>query len=164
MLQVLRSNVMAANTEVVAQFQQEIEFMQRTRHANIVRFFGAGTLPNGSPFLVEELMARSLQAYIQTTPDIPWDTKFSVLRDVAVGMQHIHSLGHMHRDLKTANVLINARLQAKVADFGSMRQLLLGRGSGTFRGGNGGGRGDVLVPEGQVGMSGLVGTPLCVRA
>lgn len=144
---------MAADQDVVAQFQKEIDFMQRTRHPHIVRFFGAGSFPSGAPFLVEELMDKSLQAYVQTTPDVPWAVKYKLLGDVSEGMQHIHNLGHMHRDLKTANVLINSRLQAKVADFGSMRELLLG---GPVASATAGHRG----ADNAGAMSTNVGTPL----
>ncbi|EGD80116.1 TKL protein kinase [Salpingoeca rosetta] len=39
------------------EFEKEVEFLQRTRHPHVVRFFGAGTHPNGSPFLVLEFVA-----------------------------------------------------------------------------------------------------------
>lgn len=43
---------------------------------------------------------------------------------MARGMAYIHSLGHIHRDLKSGNVLVTEGWRAKVADFGSIRQIL----------------------------------------
>ncbi|KAH7721463.1 serine/threonine kinase [Aphelenchoides avenae] len=41
-----------------------------------------------------------------------------VLKEVACGLEHIHSAGVIHRDLKSANVLVNERAEVKIADFG----------------------------------------------
>jgi len=100
--------------------------MQRTRQANIVRFFGAGKYADDTPFLVEELMAGPLKTLLRG-PDaqrLDVAVKIGLARDTACGIAHIHSLGHIHRDLKSGNVLVTANLQAKVADFGSIGRLL----------------------------------------
>ena len=44
--------------DVNAEFQQEMNLLQQTRHANIVLFFGGGTTSTGAPFLVTELVER----------------------------------------------------------------------------------------------------------
>ncbi|KAH7717173.1 Protein kinase [Aphelenchoides avenae] len=41
-----------------------------------------------------------------------------VLKEVACGLEHLHSAGVIHRDLKSANVLVNERAEVKIADFG----------------------------------------------
>ncbi|EGD79879.1 TKL protein kinase [Salpingoeca rosetta] len=57
-VKVLQQAVMAFDESTVLEFEKEVEFLQRTRHPHVVRFFGAGTDPNGSPFLVLEFVAR----------------------------------------------------------------------------------------------------------
>jgi serine/threonine protein kinase len=45
-------------------------------------------------------------------------------RNVARGMEYLHNLGHhrfIHRDLKSANILLGDDFRAKVADFGLMK-------------------------------------------
>ncbi|EGD83673.1 TKL protein kinase [Salpingoeca rosetta] len=56
-VKVLQQGVMMFDENTVQEFEKEVEFLQRTRHPNVVRFFGAGTDPNGSPFLVLEFVA-----------------------------------------------------------------------------------------------------------
>ncbi|EGD78565.1 TKL protein kinase [Salpingoeca rosetta] len=56
-VKVLQQAVMALDEHTVIEFEKEVEFLQKTRHPNVVRFFGAGTDPNGSPFLVLEYVA-----------------------------------------------------------------------------------------------------------
>ncbi|EGD79981.1 TKL protein kinase [Salpingoeca rosetta] len=56
-VKVLQQSVMMFDESTVLEFEKEVEFLQRTRHPNVVRFFGAGTDPSGSPFLVLEFVA-----------------------------------------------------------------------------------------------------------
>lgn len=115
---------------VCEEFQREIEIMQRTRHPNIVRFFGAGTWTDGTPFFVLELMSRgSLKTLLRgkaVTESLPAAVKLSFALDIAKGMEYIHSQGHIHRDLKSGNVLISETMRAKIADFGTMRRICRG--------------------------------------
>ncbi|EGD83267.1 TKL protein kinase, partial [Salpingoeca rosetta] len=152
-VKVLQQGVMMFDESTVVEFEKEVEFLQRTRHPHVVRFFGAGTDPNGSPFLVLEFvamgslkdllgkdMARVLQEVAERNNDDDaegeereekaegmagvWELKLRLLRDVASGMAFIHSLDQVHRDLKSGNVLVSSRLRAKITDFGSIRQCL----------------------------------------
>lgn len=129
-VKVLRRNIIQLDDTVVHEFQREVEFMQRTRHPRIVRFYGAGQRVDGTPFLVEELMERgSLQTMLRSNDhgkrrQLTLDDKVRMAHDVAQGMAHIHSLGHIHRDLKTGNVLVDGEGTAKVADFGSIGHIL----------------------------------------
>jgi len=126
-VKVLRRSMLEMDEGVLVEFEREIGFMQRTRHANLVRFFGAGRQGDGTPFLVEELMAGgTLERLLRggNARQLDWDTKSSLAADVARGMAYMHGLGHIHRDLKSGNVLVTEAMQAKVADFGSVGRLL----------------------------------------
>ncbi|EGD73477.1 TKL protein kinase [Salpingoeca rosetta] len=48
-----------------------------------------------------------------------WALKKRLAADIASGMAFIHSLGKLHRDLKSGNVLVSANLRAKITDFGT---------------------------------------------
>merc|ERR1719235_260003 len=56
------------------------------------------------------------------TPATVWGLKLRLAKDVACGMSFIHSLGKVHRDIKSGNVLISNTLRAKIADFGTLGQ------------------------------------------
>lgn len=53
----LKHNLMLLDEASAEEFQHEVEFLRTTRHPHVVRFFGAGTTPEGVPFLVLELVA-----------------------------------------------------------------------------------------------------------
>jgi serine/threonine protein kinase len=52
---------------------------------------------------------------------IAWERKLVFARDTALGMQHLHSLGCIHRDLKSGNLLVTQNYHIKVADFGTSK-------------------------------------------
>ncbi|EGD73705.1 TKL protein kinase [Salpingoeca rosetta] len=56
-VKVMQESLMLLDDTMVVEFEKEVEFLQKTRHPHVVRFFGAGTDPNGSPFLVLEFVA-----------------------------------------------------------------------------------------------------------
>lgn len=53
-----------------------------------------------------------------------------MLRDISSGLRFLHSAGHCHGDLKAANILIDGKFRAKVADFGLSQKKNRG-GTGT---------------------------------
>lgn len=60
-VKLLRKVHLGDDNSMSEEFEREIEFMQQTRHANIVRFFGTGTMTgDGTPFLVEASSCDSL--------------------------------------------------------------------------------------------------------
>ena len=70
-----------------------------------------------------------MHQYLAATAEVgaaaPSLSATAVALDVAKGMAYLHSLGHAHRDLKAANVLLDGASPpaAKVADFGLSRSL-----------------------------------------
>ncbi|EGD78537.1 serine/threonine protein kinase [Salpingoeca rosetta] len=56
-VKVLQRTLSVDDRETANDIGNEVEFLQRTRHPNVVRFFGAGVNTNGSPFLVLEFVA-----------------------------------------------------------------------------------------------------------
>ena len=108
-----------------AEFTREIEVMKTIRHPNVVMFFGGGKFRDGTPFLVMELMHRgSLTAILQNDAIVLGnETKFSFALSGARGMNYLHMMNppRVHRDLKSANLLVSLDWTVRVADFGSAR-------------------------------------------
>ena len=101
-------------------------------HPNVVLVHGlwygnaANPLPNDQPALVMELCNTTLQKYLKDRigkSDVIYLSLCSmieILRDVAAGMIHLHSVQIVHGDLRAANILINIKgseVVAKVAGF-----------------------------------------------
>ena len=107
-------------------FVHEAEMLRVVNHPNIVNFLGAGTQRSTQrPFLIMELVkGGSLYQLLQNT-DIHIDHKrrLSLAIDGAKGMEYLHGRNpsKIHRDLKSANLLVTSRGHVKVADFGTIR-------------------------------------------
>ncbi|GAX75524.1 hypothetical protein CEUSTIGMA_g2967.t1 [Chlamydomonas eustigma] len=110
---------------VLAQFfEREIEILATIRHPNVVNFIGAcHTPPNVC--LVTEYCARGSLDHLLHKSGLHLDTvkKTEFSLDIARGMSCLHAQHPpvIHRDLKPANLLVSARFEVKVADFGLSR-------------------------------------------
>jgi serine/threonine protein kinase len=78
--------------------------------------------PNGDDvvcgLLMEFCEKGDLQALLQVedVKNIPWPLKLKWAKQIALGVQDIHSLGLIHGDLKCRNIVIDTRGNAKVLD------------------------------------------------
>ena len=105
-------------------FRKECVALQRVNNPHLLKFLGFGTTMSGQGFIVTELMlGGSLEdALHDLKRDLPWRTRTSIGVQVALGMEHLHGRHMLHRDLKSANVLLDEELnRAKVCDFGLSR-------------------------------------------
>ena len=78
-------------------------------------FYGVSSTELGQIHLVFELMElRSLAALLESDTPLPWPQRQQFAAELARGMQHLHGLGMIHRDLKSDNCLVSADMHAKV--------------------------------------------------
>jgi serine/threonine protein kinase len=106
------------------EFHKECAVLQRVDNPHLLKFFGFGTTKEGKGFIVTELMLGGSLEDVLHDPeyDLPWSTRVTVGLHVALGVEHLHNLHMLHRDLKSANVLLDEHLTtAKVCDFGLTR-------------------------------------------
>lgn len=119
-VKILRSEHLSATLE--EEFRQEVAILRQVEHRNVVRFIGACTkLPHLS-IVTEYMHGGSLYDYLHKNHNIlklPQLLKFAI--DVCKGMEYLHQNNIVHRDLKTANLLMDSFKVVKVADFGVAR-------------------------------------------
>ncbi|XP_048130597.1 serine/threonine-protein kinase STY17-like isoform X4 [Rhodamnia argentea] len=110
------------NDTLQDEFAQEVAILRQVQHKNIVRFIGACTKPPHFCIVTEYMPGGSLYSYLHKNHNVlklPQLLKFAI--DVCEGMEYLHKSNIIHRDLKTANLLMDNHNVVKVADFGVAR-------------------------------------------
>lgn len=113
----------ARNPEIAARLAREGKAMSLLSHRNIVALLDAGTLSDGTPFIITELASgTSLRAVMDTAPVEP-RRALAIVRQVLDALEHAHGHGIIHRDVKPDNVIISTDELTgddvvKVLDFG----------------------------------------------
>ena len=110
----------------LAIMEREIFTMSCLRHPNLLLFIGAVLdHPSKKPLLVTEIMDTSLRNAYEKRQLTGGGVRLSVLRDTAAGLNYLHCHPDkiIHRDVSSANVLLESRgpnkWRAKLSDFGS---------------------------------------------
>jgi eukaryotic-like serine/threonine-protein kinase len=94
---------------------------------HIIDIVDCGTLPDGSPYLVMELLqGKPLSALIEARERMSLSRILSIVLQVAEGLSAAHEAGIVHRDLKPENIFIVRRKSGdfvKILDFGVAKML-----------------------------------------
>ena len=106
----------------------EVSLFSKFEHPSIIKFIGYSTVDfnnNPKPVIIMECCpngtlkdAISKEKYSQALPGYDDTIKLIIIYGIASAMSYLHSHDILHRDLKTDNVLLDAYLYPKIADFG----------------------------------------------
>ena len=120
---------LADDGEIVARFRQEQALGAQLRHPNLVAVYEAGHAA-GRPYLVMEFIdGDDLHAFVGQYGPLPVGEACEVVRQAALGLQHLHEHGLVHRDVKPSNLMLTPAGEVKVLDLGLTRHLY-GPGAG----------------------------------
>lgn len=121
-LKVLSEHI-ATNRKMLERFRREAQVLARLDHPHIVRILGIGE-HQGRPFAALEYVdGTSVDAVIERDGALSVADSLHIALTSAWALEHAHSHGVIHRDVKPANVLVSRQGLTKLADFGIVRQL-----------------------------------------
>ncbi|XP_023745371.1 putative receptor-like protein kinase At5g39000 [Lactuca sativa] len=108
------------------EFRNELEMISRFQHKNIIRFFGYCDEGKEMIIIYEYATNGSLDHHLEDPNKrrcITWIQRLQISIGAARGLGYLHSgLGEhnrvIHRDIKSANILLDENLVAKICDFG----------------------------------------------
>ncbi|CAE7898284.1 unnamed protein product, partial [Symbiodinium sp. KB8] len=103
----------------VKMIEEEISYLRKLRHPRLVSFLGFAK-DAGQVIIVMEFMSGGSLSHILFTKKmtLSFDRKCVMAHQMAEGLAFLHDLSVVHRDLKTANVILDDDLNCKICDFG----------------------------------------------
>jgi len=117
---------MAKNQEFISKFKEEIHLMSSMNHPNIVMFLGASIEAPSICLILEYCVHGNLIEFLKSAEtngiNISMHLLLKMALDIARGIKYLHDkMRIIQRDLKGRNVLVDADLNCKIADFGLSR-------------------------------------------
>ncbi|XP_054802457.1 calcium/calmodulin-regulated receptor-like kinase 2 isoform X2 [Prosopis cineraria] len=117
------------------EFQTEVLLLGRLHHRNLVNLVGY-CADKGQRILVYEFMSNGSLSNLLYSEEkaLSWNERLQIVIDISHGIEYLHEGAVppvIHRDLKSANILLDHSMRAKVADFGLSKEVIFdGRNSG----------------------------------
>ena len=122
------SHEYALQPKVVQRFSQEARAISRVRHANVVDVTDHGVTPDGTVYLVMELLhGEDLSTTLEREGPLPWSRLGPIALQICAALATVHRAGIVHRDIKPSNCF-RVRVAGnpdviKVLDFGIAKVL-----------------------------------------
>ncbi|KAH9751984.1 protein kinase domain-containing protein [Citrus sinensis] len=101
----------------ILQLEQEILLLSRFEHENIVQYFGTDKDENRL-FIFLELVTKGSLANLYQKYHLMDSQVSAYTRQILNGLNYLHEQNVVHRDIKCANILVDASGSVKLADFG----------------------------------------------
>lgn len=113
-----------ANTpDSQARFINERQILAQLNHPDITRLLDGGTTPDGSAYLVMELVDGLPIDQYCTQHQLELEARLRLFIRVCLAVDFAHRNLVVHRDIKPANVQVNNQGQPKILDFGIAKLL-----------------------------------------
>ncbi len=116
------------DAEVVERFEREAKLTAKLDHPNVVPIYDVGR-HQGRPYIVmKRLDGDTLAGLLRSKGGLKAEETLKLIEQIAFGLDHIHSKGFIHRDIKAGNIFVGPDGQATILDFGILRPARGGEG------------------------------------
>ena len=131
-IKIMRPNV-AADDQGMQRFLQEARTSTMIKHKNLAMLYDFAQLDDGSYYMVWEFIdGTNIQKWIGQNGPMPPRLAIEISIQALSGLEHLHSMGLIHRDISPENIMLSqdhhGKLAVKVIDFGIAKQLAEGDG------------------------------------
>ncbi|HUP44972.1 MAG TPA: protein kinase [Thermoanaerobaculia bacterium] len=129
-IKIMRPNV-AADDQGLQRFLQEARTSTMIKHRNLAMLYDFAQLDDGSYYMVWEFIdGTNIQKWISQNGPAPSRLTLEIAVQALHGLEHLHSMGLIHRDISPENIMLSqdhhGKLLVKVIDFGIAKSLAEG--------------------------------------
>ncbi|KAM3411906.1 hypothetical protein ACQJBY_003527 [Aegilops geniculata] len=117
-----------SSNQGLQEFLAEAQTLAKIHHKNLVSLFGYCKERENMALVYEYMSEGSLDKHLRgrdnNTRTLTWRQRLLIAMESAQGLEYLHKGCNpplIHRDVKTSNILLNTRLEAKIADFGLLK-------------------------------------------
>jgi predicted Ser/Thr protein kinase len=108
----------AHDDRLLERFHGEVRIARQVSHPNVCRVYDIGKL-DGAPYIsMEYVDGEDLATLLRRIGRLPGDKAVEIARKLCAGLAAAHAKGVLHRDLKPSNIMLDARGQVLIMDFG----------------------------------------------
>ncbi|MEZ6060445.1 MAG: serine/threonine-protein kinase [Planctomycetaceae bacterium] len=103
----LMARSLVSNEALVTRFQREIKASARLNSPHVVKAINAGKVGETDFLVMEYVNGEQIDHIAARLERLPIGLACEIIRQTAVGLQHAHECGMVHRDVKPSNLMIN---------------------------------------------------------
>lgn len=103
---------------MLERFRNEVRIARRISHPNVCRVYDIGETGDQVFLSMEYVDGEDLSSLLRRTGRLPRDQALEIARKICAGLAAAHDKGVLHRDLKPSNIMLTARGEVLIMDFG----------------------------------------------
>jgi serine/threonine-protein kinase len=112
------SPFLSNDSEALERLKREVSAARRVTHSNVIRIHDIGETKGLHYVSMEYFPGDNLKDYLRRNRNLSFMQAYQIASQICEGVEAAHRQGVVHRDLKPQNVIIDARNQIKIIDFG----------------------------------------------
>ena len=112
-----------SDQETIKRFKNELKLARKISHRNVCRMYYLGEEGGANYIAMEFVPGEDLKSSLIRMGPLSAAKAIFIAKQVCEGLAEAHGLGVVHRDLKSQNIMVDRKGNARIMDFGIARSL-----------------------------------------